>query len=502
VLADHSAGAGAQQPNQTEASKTGAAEKDVAAFRQLPFDGRAKTGYHTVAFSPDGKHLAAPALPNTIKVWDTATGKEVFTLTGHTNEVFDVAFSPDGKWIASAGRDGARLWAAATGKHVFLLRSQTWVNRVGFSPDGKHLASAGSPGIVIWDVATGKQLVTLQGHRTWESTAVFSPDGKHVASGNIEKNITVWDAPTGQVLHTLKGHTGPIHTVIFSPEGKHLASASTDTTIRIWDLAKQEAITLRGHTGPVHTVEYSPDGRRILSASSDKTIRLWDARTGQHLLSLTDCTVPAYCAVFSPDGSRVAATSSNGQIFLWNLGAGGRRPVVLTGPALQSLWDDLGGDHPARAFRAVFTLSAAPNQAVPLLKKHLRPAKVSPVDGKRTAALLADLDSSRYGVRHKATRELGQLGKVIEPALTKALAGPLSLEARWRIESIVNKLQGMQASPEQLLAQRAAEVLERIGTAKARAFLTALAQGAEGAWLTQEAKASLDRLARQPAPVR
>jgi tetratricopeptide (TPR) repeat protein len=66
-----------------------------------------------VAFSPDGGRLASGSHDKTVKVWETATGKEVLALKAHDGPVTCVAFSPDGKRLASASADGTvKLWDA------------------------------------------------------------------------------------------------------------------------------------------------------------------------------------------------------------------------------------------------------------------------------------------------------------------------------------------------------------------------------------------------------
>ena len=58
-----------------------------------------------------------------MKIWDSATGKELFALKGHAGRVMSVAFSPDGQRLASGSRDQTvKIWDSATGKELFALK--------------------------------------------------------------------------------------------------------------------------------------------------------------------------------------------------------------------------------------------------------------------------------------------------------------------------------------------------------------------------------------------
>lgn len=99
----------------------------------------------------------------------------------------------------------------------------------------------------------------------------------------------------------------------------------------------------------------------------------------------------------------------------------------------------------------------APRQAVPLLGKGPKPA--TPVETKRVAGLLADLDSTAFSKRQSATKELEKLGGQAEPARRKVLEGRLALEFRRRLEVFLKASE----LRHNLSAERSLEVLERAG---------------------------------------
>ncbi len=174
---------------------------------------------------------------------------------------------------------------------------------------------------------------------------------------------------------------------------------------------------------------------------------------------------------------------------------GNRHEAVIPIQNLDSVWRDLAQEDANRAHTVIWSLVASPRQTVDFFKERLRPA--SPADPKRLEERIAELDNDRFAVRQHAMQELGSLGELAEATLRQKLQERLTLEMRQRVEQLLRKVETSR-SPDRFREVRGIEVLEHIGTSEAEQLLQTLAQGAPEARLTQEAKASLERLAKRP----
>src|SRR3984885_4988735 len=116
----------------------------------------------------------------------------LFSMHGHSGYVYSVAFSPDGSHIASgSGDQTVQIWDAKTGVHLTTLRGHSdWVHSVAFSPNGSHIASGSQDKTVrIWDAKTGVHLTTLKGHSAYVYSVAFSPDGSRIASVSSDQTV-------------------------------------------------------------------------------------------------------------------------------------------------------------------------------------------------------------------------------------------------------------------------------------------------------------------------
>ena len=480
-----------------------------------------KSGVFNVAFSPDGKYLATASKDHTAKLWDATTGKEVRTFKGHNLGIYSVTFSPDGKTLATTSEDQTvRLWDVETGKELACSSHTGDVYHAVFSPDGKRVATCGSDNLVIlWDATNLKALFRLEGHTNRVVTVSFSPDGTRLTSacGTDARNDTtepggevkLWDAATGQEVFSLppKSATGVL-TIAFSPDGKRLAGACMGNKVKVWETATgQESLTLEGHTLGVYHLVFSPDGRRLASSSAkwnkDQAgeIKLWDLATAKELASFKGHEATIWSVAFSPDGKRLASASGKwnkddaGEAKVWDLTAALKAAEPLPPPdakQLDALWADLAGNDAAKAYRAVWALSAAPKETLAFLNEHAKVPRDTVLD--RIPKLIADLDDASFEVREKASQELEKLGRAAHPALKKALESP-SPEVRRRAEMLLEKKgEPPPLTADEVRAWRTLEILGWIGTAEARPLLQKFAKEAAGRPLGADAAAALDRL--------
>jgi WD40 repeat protein len=344
-----------------------------------------------LAYSPAGRRLVTGSRDKTARLWDTATGRELFTLRGHEGPVTFAAFSPDGRRVLTLARGPDRsaiVWDADTGQQRLRLKlTSAWDERfrgpgpaedpmdyqtAAFSPDGSLIVTAFGeyPDCTarVWDAATGQELFILKGHTGPVGAARFSPDGKWIVTASLDKTARTWEARTGKQLQVLRGHSGGVLSAEFSPDGRrvltrgqgwnyivtpdrdYLTEGLNFDTLepvagRLWDSATGKQLgalewkrAFGGGLGLVRRAAFSPDGRWVLTAgllgsgtTANGTPRLWDAATGKEVRAFDGPQHNDVNAIaFSPDGSRLATGGADHTIVLWET-AIGKQLAVLRG---------------------------------------------------------------------------------------------------------------------------------------------------------------------------
>ena len=193
-------------------------------------------------FSADGSTLVTGGEFGDLRVFDTTTGALRHTLRGHRTELEAMAMRPGSAILATASAEAdLKVWDTATGRQLLSAETDVSMFAVAFSPSDGTLASGGVDRRVTFrdvatDTATGS--IDLKSPKMVASLA-WSPDGSRLAIGDLDDatlskgGLRIVNADTRLVVADLETGGVPPFGLTFVGDGRLLVAVVGDG-LRAW----------------------------------------------------------------------------------------------------------------------------------------------------------------------------------------------------------------------------------------------------------------------------
>ena len=300
-----------------------------------------------LAFSTDGKWLAADGNDHEIHIWDVSAASKVHTLAGHEGRITGLAFRSNDELI-SASEDGTvRLWNVTEEREIRRYRAGLdQVTSIALSPDEQQVVLGVTDGTLrLWEIDSGLLRRIFRGHEDVVLSVDFSSDGEQIASGSDDHTVRLWDVSSGTLVETFVGHEERVWSVAMHPDRDIIASGSWDGTVRLWnhvpateaaDEDEGSNLPLATYDRPVLSVAYSPNARLLAvglaNSERDNSVKFWDV-AGKNVARYQELrsfdAKSKHDLAFSPEGKLFAATGGdNTSIRVWR--ADPATPVPLS----------------------------------------------------------------------------------------------------------------------------------------------------------------------------
>jgi WD40 repeat protein/serine/threonine protein kinase len=277
-----------------------------------------------LAFSPDGRFLAAASNDGTtLRLW-SVTGKKLDEKSGLPNkECSHLAFTPNGDTLLTCGWFGARRWKVTEDGLGDLdwITKEASVYSVAFSREGILALGCADQTVRIWDLDQPREIARLL-HTSLVADVAFSPDSRTLAAATRDRVVHLWDAHLWRAKDSVRSVTHYFPPLAVSSTGEVAAAEIRDGqhVFKLWNpRSRTERDLWTDEKARIMGAAFSPRGDRVASVSTDGTVRAGRVKTGELLPVIKAHSGTATCVAFSPDGRTLVSGGDHAELFFWDL---------------------------------------------------------------------------------------------------------------------------------------------------------------------------------------
>lgn len=309
----------------------------------------------SLAFSPDGKQLAAAGENGLVQTYRADNGGPTGVFSGHEAAVTSIEFLDAGRLVSTAADKSIKTWDLTA---HWTLAGQIGppqdtptafensplsdrVLAIDFSPDGNFLITGGgepsrSGELKLWNVADGSlKQEYVDAHSDTVFGVAFSDDSRYLATASADKFVKVFDVNSGAEVRSYEGHTHHVLGVDWQYDGTILASCGADNVVKVWnfDTGEQQR-TIGGYGKQATSITFVGQAGETLTSAADKTVRLHTVGDGKNVRNFGGGTDYMYSVDVTEDGNLVVGGGADSVLRLWTKGDG--KAVASFAPPTES----------------------------------------------------------------------------------------------------------------------------------------------------------------------